>query len=362
MHGREPGDTNSTVSTNLDTRNEGDRLRPTNQNSPQQHATRRAGNVSADSLESSASKVAGQERQPIRELSPLRPQFSASARGTSRSRKNSQELSPTRNAVNTLSHPVPSAAAVQRALSANKPPPQASVIDGALDSRNSKSGDTTPRWPASPRLTSPPASNARNSIHPNQKQDSDMTAPNSSQKRVAASVPDLSMTAAKPISEKEDNTTPRSGLKTPARGVSGVTPTLETVAENSIPDTPSIIPPSERSTVSSPRDWMEFQKDDSQDAGQTKPEKESGDSESDNGGANPKIESQATSGTATGNKPSTRLAKKASANLATTKSKVPEPPTRSMTVETETSGVTQCCWRSGCVWKIGRQWKHSSEN
>lgn len=337
-HGRESGEASSAVPTALNTGHEGERPPPADRNSPQQPATRAAGDVSTDSLNSAGMKPASHERQPIRESSPLRPQFKASARGTSRSRKNSQELSPTRHAVNTFTQPVPSAAAVQRALSANKPPPQASSIDSTLEARNPKLIDSTPRWPSSPRLTSPPPSKPlRKSTHHNRKQDNDMAAPNSSQKRMSASVPDVSTTVEKSITEKEDNAITRSGLKTPARGVSGVASTLETVAENSVPDTPSIIPPSERSTVSSPQDYVDPLGNAMQDRSLSKAAKGSGDSESDHGGATTKAATVAKPGNAADSKPSSNMAKRSLTNLASAKGKgVGEPPMRSMTVETET--------------------------
>ena len=167
------------------------------------------------------------------------------------------------------------------------------------------------------------------------KQDNDMAAPNSSQKRASASVPDLPIAAGKPVPEKEDFTT-RSALKTPARGASGVPPTLETVAENSIPDTPSIIPPSERSTVSSPQDYAESQKEELPDAGRSKTAKANVDSESDNGTSKEIVDASAKPSSAAGNKPSSNMAKRSLTNLAPSKGKAAEPLTRSMTVETET--------------------------
>jgi Vacuolar segregation subunit 7 len=161
-----------------------------------------------------------------------------------------------------------------------------------------------------------------------------MAAPNSSQKRASASVPDLSITAGKSVPEKEESTA-RSGLKTPARGASGLPPTLETVAENSVPDTPSVIPPSERSTVSSPRDYAESQKEELPDAGRSKTVKGNGDSESDNGGMKEITDAPAKPSNAAGSKSSSNMAKRSLTNLAA-KGKFTEPPTRSMTVETET--------------------------
>jgi len=347
IHARETGDATVPVPPGSDVRHEGERSKHTNTNSPQQQATRRNGNVSSEFLEnsgtnSSSTNSTGQERQPIREASPFRPQLKAAARGTSRSRKNSQDLSPTRNAINTYLHPVPSAAAVQRALSANKPPPQSPGIDNNTpEIRSPKSVDPAPRWPVSPRLTSPPPSIApRNSTHPTRKHDNDMAAPNSSQKRLSASVLDLSINVGKSLPEKEDNVV-RSGLKTPARGVSGVTSTLETVAENSVPDTRSVVPPSARTTATSPKEYTESQDDRSQDA-QSKSATGSGESESDNAGAKVKPDVVTMPSKAIGSQSSSSLAKRSLTNLASGKSKISDPPTRSMTVETETvSSVPQ---------------------
>jgi Vacuolar segregation subunit 7 len=333
----EPNTTKSTSATKSDARSDGDKQRATNANSPQQHATRRTENLSTESLDHSISDSIGQERRVNREASPLRPQFKTSASGTTRSRKNSQELSPTRNVVNTFSHPVPSAAAVQRALSANKPPLQAPSVDGGLDSRTSTSAASTPRWPNSPRLTSPPPSNTpRHSNAPLRRQESDMTAPNISQKRLATPAADLSISTGKVGSEKEDGASQRSGLKTPTRGISIATSTLETVAENSVPDTPSVIPPSAHSTVQSQGEKEEHQKTDAQDVAQSKGAKGSGGSESDNGAAKSAVDTLVKPSNNTGGKSTSNLSKRSLPNLAATKSRTSEPPPRSMTVETET--------------------------
>jgi Vacuolar segregation subunit 7 len=151
------------------------------------------------------------------------------------------------------------------------------------------------------------------------------------------------MTAAISVPEKEDNAALRSGLKAAAaRGVGGVPPALETVAENSVPDTPSIVPPSDRSTVSSPHSYTDPQKEEAPDAAPSKAVQE-GDSESDNGGAKAKVEPLAKPANGAGSKSSSSLAKKPSVNLAPAKTKATtEPPPRSMTVETETvSSVPQ---------------------
>lgn len=312
-----------------------DHLQSPETRSPQLTASPR-GLESIDSLDESSDtltpKATNQDRPASREPSPLRPLFRAPGRGTTRSRNNSTELSPTRNAISGASH-VPSAAAVQRALSANKPSLQPSGVDGSADPRTQKVKET-PRWPTSPRLTSPPPASRAISAH-SRKQEGDMAAPNSSQKRTSAAVSDP--TAGSKAPEKDEHTTQRTALKAPARGASGaVSLKLETVAENSIPDTPSVIAPSERSTTSSPRESPRLQKDDPNDTG-SKTGRGSGDSESDNGPkARPDGPSVAPSGR-TG-----ILAKKPSANPSGLKGKTGEPPTRSMTVETETvSSVPQ---------------------
>lgn len=169
-----------------------------------------------------------------------------------------------------------------------------------------------------------------------------MATPNTSQKRLAASVPDPPMTAVKSMSEKEDPVTPRSAAKTPARGVSGVAPTLETVAENSVPDAPSILPSSEPSTTLSPQDYIDSQNDELQDGPRLRTAKGSGDSESENGGAKVKVDPPMRAGIGTGTKSSSGLPKRSLPSMGPTKSKAIEPPTRSMTVETETvSSVPQ---------------------
>ena len=166
-----------------------------------------------------------------------------------------------------------------------------------------------------------------------------MAAPNSSQKRVSAS--DV-QGQSKPGPDKEDGSGPRANLKAPARGASGVTLKLETVAENSIPDTPSVIAPSEKSTTSSPHESLHFNKDDPQEGGQPKTGRTSGDSGSDTGGNKSKVETQSMSGTTAGSRSSASIAKKPSTYPASLKNKTTEPITRSMTVETETvSSVPQ---------------------
>lgn len=343
--GKDPDDTQSTAPVSPESRHEGSEPPSANTNSPQQHGTRPSASGPAEPLDHSVTlpNPSNQERNPTKELSPLRPQFTASARGTSRSRKNSQESSPTRNATTTFANPLPSAAAVQRALSANKLPLQASGVESPVESRNSSSTDSPARWPSTPRLTSPPPSKIpRNSTHPNRKQDQDMTAANSSQKRSSASVPDLNITAGKPIPEKEDSLAPRSSLKTPARGGSVVTPTLETVAENSVPDAPPALPPSERSSASSPQEDPDRQKGTLQDPPQHKSANHSGESDSDTGESQPCGESVEKPGNGEGSKSSSTLAKKSSLNPAPNKAKSSEGPIRSMTVETETvSSVPQ---------------------
>lgn len=201
----------------------------------------------------SSSASAANSAKSSRETSPVRPPPKSTVVSTprsTRSRKNSQELSPTRVSSGPgLNVPsVPSAAAVQRALSAaNKPQLPHSGIDSSIEGSRqdknptSRSGESIPHWPVSPRLKSPPPpmSSSRNSVPSPRKPEHDATPPNTSMKRIAAaSAPDLHASTTKSDADNDDIPT-RSGIRTPARGASGGS-TLETVQESSLPATPAI--------------------------------------------------------------------------------------------------------------------------
>ncbi|KAB8295272.1 hypothetical protein EYC80_007181 [Monilinia laxa] len=182
------------------------------------------------------SPIASRESSPVR---PLLRTTSAARSGThSRSRNNSQDISPSRSASN---HHPPSAAALQRVLSAQKAPTlnhvasepsiRAPIPQKPLVTSEIRDGS---RWPVSPRIRSPPP--RQNSLKSPRRTDQDLPAIN---------VPRISPTAesrveGKPAadSEPEENLlTP--GMRTPARGMSGGSSTLETVQEISQPNTPS---------------------------------------------------------------------------------------------------------------------------
>ncbi|TEY30285.1 hypothetical protein BOTCAL_0886g00010 [Botryotinia calthae] len=174
-----------------------------------------------------------------RESSPVRPQLrnpSAVRAGTpSRSRKNSQDISPSRST--SSQHPP----ALQRGLSAQKLPTlnhfasepsiRAPIPQKPLVTSEIRDG---PRWPVSPRIRSPPPRQSsllspRRTEHEIPAINVQRTSPTAEQRAEGKSAAE---------SESEENLlTP--GMRTPARGVSGGSSTLETVQEISQPNTPS---------------------------------------------------------------------------------------------------------------------------
>ncbi|PMD44310.1 hypothetical protein L207DRAFT_421290 [Hyaloscypha variabilis F] len=181
---------------------------------------------------------------PSRESSPNRPSLKTatstrSTTGPGRSRKNStQDVSPSRSA--SASTNPPSAAAQQRALSAASiptlhPASSDSTIKAPVPQKPSVTSDLkeTPRWPVSPRLRSPPPINRPSIISP-RKTDQDFQGINVH--RVSHSTEQQEGKTATD-SEAED-TLAVPGMRTPARGASGGTSTLETVQEISQPNTP----------------------------------------------------------------------------------------------------------------------------
>ncbi|KAI9048664.1 hypothetical protein LZ554_007495 [Drepanopeziza brunnea f. sp. 'monogermtubi'] len=182
---------------------------------------------------------------PSRESSPVRPLLKLSNRsapGPGRSRKNSlQELSPARSASSSTNPP--SAAATQRALCVASTPvlhPVSSdpTIRAPIPQRLVLNSDVKekPRWPTSPRIRTPPPLN-KPSISAPRKFDQDPPLIN-----VQRSTPVAEQQEAKQVttdSETEDSLL-ISGMRTPARGVSGASSTLETVQEISQPNTPGL--------------------------------------------------------------------------------------------------------------------------
>ena len=184
--------------------------------------------------------------KPSRESSPIRPQLkpavSANSR-TTRSRKNSQEFSPSRAPSTAGSNipSVPSAAAIQRALSVAGTPQLLSSVSQDIKGDASKtqrpgkglSGLAQPNGNP-PRVKSPPPSvPAKTSNPPPRKAESAPTAPSIVLERAT---PSNRSSLDSQIEGDKDATSP--GMRTPARGISGTGPTLETVQENSLPSTP----------------------------------------------------------------------------------------------------------------------------
>ncbi|KAM0179362.1 hypothetical protein ACHAPF_003023 [Botrytis cinerea] len=174
-----------------------------------------------------------------RESSPVRPQLrnpSAVRSGTpSRSRKNSQDISPSRST--SSQHPP----ALQRGFSAQKLPTlnhvasepsiRAPIPQKPLVTSEIRDG---PRWPVSPRIRSPPP--RQSSLLSPRKTEHEIPAINVQRTSPTAEQRADGKSAAE--SESEENLlTP--GMRTPARGVSGGSSTLETVQEISQPNTPS---------------------------------------------------------------------------------------------------------------------------
>ncbi|PQE28310.1 phospholipid metabolism enzyme regulator protein [Rutstroemia sp. NJR-2017a WRK4] len=186
----------------------------------------------------SNSPAASRESSPVRPL--LRTTSAARAGTPSRSRKNSQDISPSRSA---SAHNPPSAAAIQRLLSGQTIPPlnhvasdpsiKAPIPQKPLVTSEVRDG---PRWPVSPRLRSPPPPR-QNSILSPRRAEQDPLAINVQRTSPSAD----QQTELRPIgdSEAEENLL-APGMRTPARGASGGSSTLETVQEISQPNTPGL--------------------------------------------------------------------------------------------------------------------------
>ncbi|MCJ1366168.1 hypothetical protein MMC16_005294 [Acarospora aff. strigata] len=205
----------------------------------------------------SASRSNSTINSPIvsRESSPIRPPAKPgipSAATSSHSRRNSQDSSPNRAPSGSGSNvpSVPSAAAVQRALSALGTPqlstPRASEPSPETPKpqkqRKVGTGENSPRWPTSPRLKSPPpsATPTRPSVFCPRRSEQGAGTPNIFVERPTPSSTPITAGSGSSTDIESEDTTPRSGMRTPGRGVSGTGSTLETVQESSLPATPAI--------------------------------------------------------------------------------------------------------------------------
>jgi hypothetical protein len=168
----------------------------------------------------------------------------ATAQGM-RSRKDSHDASPHRPpSIPGHTTTIPSAASIQRALSTTAAlqlqPTTVSETTSKLPQRSHRasvgaSGDSTPSWPISPRLKSPPPSGSRReSLRSQRKPEIPPLAP-SIVLRPSSSSDSLSLAGeAQPEPEPQTATS----AKATNRGASGA-PTLATVEETSNPVTPS---------------------------------------------------------------------------------------------------------------------------
>ena len=182
----------------------------------------------------------GDAQSLSREASPTRPSMrSSNIPQLSRSRKNSHDLSPTRvNGQAGAASTVPSAAAIQRALSAPRTqllPAVDGVLEGAKSDVATKSGPASPVWPTSPRLRSPPPSATASRRKAENEPQS-----NTSSKRMTSAPEQLPKV--EPKETATDRSPPPSGSRTAASRGASTHSGLETVEEGSAPSTPAIGP------------------------------------------------------------------------------------------------------------------------
>lgn len=255
-----------------------------------------------------------------------------------RSRKNSQEFSPTRNnALSGTLSTIPSAAAVQRALSAQRSMNTGNNLDGTLEGSRAdrKSGNNSPSWPTSPRLKSPPPSATNNRQTLAKKPESEVQPSNTSMKRLATVASPESASGTKNLDSARDPAATHSAPRPTGRVATNHSTTLETVAEASAPTTPSIMPIQDSTSES----YLEARPREKGDANSESSTIREGEMSGESGLKTP-VESKDTGRSAppappaSSNRPNTSLAKRSFSSLTTNKSRPPDPP-RTMTVETE---------------------------
>jgi hypothetical protein len=187
------------------------------------------------------SPLASRDSSPTRQFAKMgRITRSSTAGSGTRSRKNStQDLSPTRTKSNI---PTPTATPRQQispATTPSLPPPSRSepTIRAPVPQKLSHLAETSkdnPRWPVSPRLKSPPPALNKPAIPGSRAGDADP--PSISVQRATPS-PHVEPPSHSPTdSDAEDHL--QAGTKTPSRGPSSGSSTLETVQEVSQPNTP----------------------------------------------------------------------------------------------------------------------------
>ena len=203
----------------------------------------------------STTSSAGPSPKPSRAGSPVRPPLEPGTTigprsNTCRSRKNSQDLSPIRGPSASASDipSVPSAAAIQRALATGTPHLPSPVASDPADAprpqkvNKASSGGSQATGSNTPRLRSPPPSASSGSnktlLSTARKIDRSQLTPTTP--AITLERPSRSSTLASDSDVGEEERTPKPGMRTPVRGMSGNGPTLETVQESSLPATPAI--------------------------------------------------------------------------------------------------------------------------
>ncbi|KAL8985696.1 MAG: hypothetical protein Q9205_000647 [Flavoplaca limonia] len=191
--------------------------------------------------------------KPSRETSPVRPPIRSGVSANSgypRSRKNSTDLSPNRGPAlpGPIVPAVPSAAAIQRALSVAGAPqlqPSTTLSDPATDpvrpqkviktalANNNQSASNIPR------VRSPPPSTSNKGILPTSKRPEQASAA-SLTPSIVVDRPNQGQTSATDTNVSNADSPLSTGMKTPGRGVSGSQPALETVQESIVPSTTEI--------------------------------------------------------------------------------------------------------------------------
>ena len=190
-----------------------------------------------------ASPKSSREGSPQRP--PLKPGITVAGPRPTRSRKNSQDLSPVRaqGTSNTIPS-VPSAAAIQRKLSAptipHLPPP--TTPDTAADLPRPQKVNKVSSGSNTPRLRSPPpatSSGSNKTLLANARK-SDQFQPPSTTPSIVLERPSRTSTLTNDSDVGEEDRPVKQGMRTPVRGISGSGSALETVQESSLPSTPAI--------------------------------------------------------------------------------------------------------------------------
>ncbi|KAK2762674.1 hypothetical protein FQN54_000848 [Arachnomyces sp. PD_36] len=290
---------------------------------------------------SATSAISSRETSPVRRSHFQSMNSTPTSRAASRSRKGSQEFSPSRRSSSSGPNytSIPSPAAVQNALK-NKPNLHPTAVDPPTDAKPDKQamsrrGDTSP---LSPRLKSPPpplASSQNNSLpsisSPQRAEQEPSHRPNISSKRSNGPSLDPNRHPSSAGYDIDDAPVP-SGMRTPIRGASNGGSTLETVQEGSLPSTPA----TEKSTKTITNlDEARLEKvDENEAAPSIKSTTESG---SDSGGkSNKSVGGKAEEKSNKKIKPGDILSKQSYTSLNTGRGKPGDGSVRNMIVETET--------------------------